>query len=102
MVNTIEKWVKSTKKCDNQINGDQTNKRSRRFGDPMSHQFKVADAKRLIGAVQKKGLKVKSVAAAPDGTLTISVARPAPPQLSADVERDLDKTVSEWDKVADK
>ena len=68
----------------------------------MSSQFKVADAKRLIHAVQKQGLNVKSVTAAPDGTLTISVARPAPPELSADVERDLDKTVNEWDKVADK
>jgi hypothetical protein len=65
----------------------------------MSNQFKVADAKRLIGAVQKKGLKVKSVTAAPDGTLTISVARPAPPEISADVERDLDKMANEWDKV---
>ena len=65
----------------------------------MSHQFKVADAKRLIGAVQKKGLRVKSVTAAPDGTLTISVTRPAPPELSADVERHLDKMVNEWDKV---
>jgi hypothetical protein len=65
----------------------------------MSNQFRVADAKRLIGAVQKKGLKVKSVTAAPDGTLTISVARPAPPELSADVERDADRMVNEWDKV---
>jgi hypothetical protein len=64
----------------------------------MSHQFKVADAKRLIGAVQKKGLRVKSVTAAPDGTLTISVTRPVPPELP-DVERDLDKMVNEWDKV---
>ena len=68
-------------------------------GDPMSNQFKVADAKRLIGAVQKKGLKVNSVTAAPDGTLTISVARPTPPELSADVERDLDKMANEWDKI---
>jgi hypothetical protein len=64
----------------------------------MSSQFKVADAKRLIGAVQKQGLRVKSVTAAPDGTLTISVTRPAPPELP-DVERDL---ANEWDKVADK
>jgi hypothetical protein len=62
----------------------------------MSSQFKVADAKRLIGAVQKKGLRVKSVTAAPDGTLTISVTRPAPPELP-DVE--LDKMANEWDKV---
>jgi hypothetical protein len=65
----------------------------------MSSQFKVADAKRLIGAVQKTGLNVKSVTAAPDGTLTISVARPARPELSADVEHDLDKMTNEWDKV---
>ena len=71
------------------------------MGRSMSNQFKVADVKRLIGAVQKKGLNVKSLTVG-DGTLTISVARPAPPELSADVERDLDKTVSEWDKVADK
>ena len=61
----------------------------------MSNQFKVADAKRLIGAVQKKGLKVKSVTAAPDGTLTISVSRPAPPDL--DVEDDVEKITNEWD-----
>jgi hypothetical protein len=65
----------------------------------MSNQFRVADVKRLIGAVQKKGLKVKSVTAAPDGTMTISVARPAPPELSADAERDADEMVNEWDKV---
>jgi hypothetical protein len=60
----------------------------------MSSQFKVADAKRLIGAVQKKGLTVKSVTSAPDGTLTISVARPAPPELPpADAE-----LINEWDK----
>ena len=63
----------------------------------MSNQFKVADAKRLIGAVQKKGLNVKSVTASPDGTLTISVSRPASPELP-DVEHDL---ANEWDKVAD-
>jgi hypothetical protein len=62
------------------------------------NQFKVADAKRLIGAVQKKGLKVKSVTAAPDGTLTISVARPAPPGISAELEDDLDKMANEWDR----
>ena len=61
----------------------------------MSSQFKVADAKRLIGAVQKKGLTVKSVTSAPDGTLTISVARPAPPELPTE---DLDRIVNEWDK----
>ena len=65
----------------------------------MSNQFKVADIKRLIGAVQKKGLNVKSVTATPDGTMTISVARPAPPELSADAERDADEMVNEWDKV---
>jgi hypothetical protein len=64
----------------------------------MSNQFKVADAKRLIGAVQKKGLKVKSVTAAPDGTLTISVARPTPPEASAELEDDLDKMANEWDR----
>jgi hypothetical protein len=64
------------------------------------NQFKVADAKRLIGAVQKKGLKVKSVTAAPDGTLTISVARPASPEASAELEDDLDKMANEWDREA--
>jgi hypothetical protein len=58
----------------------------------MSNQFKVADVKRFIGAVQKKGLNVKSLTVG-DGTLTISVARPAPPELSADVERDADEMV---------
>jgi hypothetical protein len=60
--------------------------------------FKVSAAKRLIGAVQKKGLKVKSIAAAPDGTITISIAAPSVPELSADVSRDIDDITNEWDK----
>jgi hypothetical protein len=62
--------------------------------------FKVNAAKRLIGAVQKKGLKVKSIAAAPDGTITISVAPVSPPDLSANVSRDAESIVeNEWDKI---
>jgi hypothetical protein len=65
----------------------------------MSNQFKVADAKRLIGAVQKKGLRVKSIAAAPDGTITISIAAPSRPEVSPELSREIDDLVeNEWDK----
>jgi hypothetical protein len=61
-------------------------------------QWKASEAKRLIGAVQKKGLRVKSVAAAPDGTLTISIAAPSRAEVSLDESRDIDDIVNEWDK----
>jgi hypothetical protein len=53
--------------------------------------FKVSAAKRLIGAVQKKGLKVKSITASPDGTLTISVA--PSDEINLDLSRDIDDIV---------
>jgi hypothetical protein len=53
--------------------------------------FKVSTAKRLIGAVQRKGLTVKSVMAAPDGTLTVSIA----PGESRDTSSELDKWLGE-------
>ena len=55
--------------------------------------FKVSTAKRLIGAVQRKGLTVKSVMAAPDGTLTISIASRA--GESHDTSSELDKWLGE-------
>jgi hypothetical protein len=62
--------------------------------------FKVSAAKRLIGAVQKKGLKVKSIAAAPDGTITISVAAPSRAEVPLDLSREIDDVVNEWDQKA--
>jgi|SRR6516162_1934961 hypothetical protein len=56
--------------------------------------FKVSTAKRLIGAVQGKGLTVKSVMAAPDGTLTISILS----EVSPEADRQIDDIVeNEWD-----
>jgi hypothetical protein len=56
--------------------------------------FKVSTAKRLIGAVQGKGLTVKSVMAAPDGTLTISILS----EVSSEADRQIDDIVeNEWD-----
>ena len=45
--------------------------------NPSPFKVSAVAIKGLIGAAQKKGLKVKSIAAAPDGTITISVAAPA-------------------------
>ena len=68
---------------------------------PKNLQWKLNDAKRLLRAVQKAGFANRRMALSkrPDGTLTIEVAAPSPPELSADVSRQIDDIANEWDKV---
>ena len=54
--------------------------------------FKVSTAKRLIGAVQRKGLAVGSVEVRPDGTIRVLAA---PPGQAAPSE--IDRDTNEWD-----
>jgi hypothetical protein len=61
--------------------------------------WKLTDAKRLLRAVQKTGLTTKSITKNADGSLTISVAPWSPPELSADVEKDVKSSLNEWDKA---
>jgi hypothetical protein len=61
--------------------------------------WKLTDAKRLLRAVQKTGLTTKSITKNADGSLTISVAPWSPPELSADVERSIESSINEWDRV---
>jgi hypothetical protein len=85
----------------NAISGPNKQK-SRRAVDHMPKQkldWKLTDAKRLLRAVQKTGLAVKSITKAADGSLTISVAAWSPPELSADVERAIDDATNEWGKA---
>jgi len=63
-------------------------------------QWKVSDAKRLLRAVQKAGFANRrmSLSKRPDGTLTIEVAAPSPPELPLDLSRKLDESIeNEWD-----
>jgi hypothetical protein len=63
-------------------------------------QWKLSDAKRLLHAVQKAGFgnRRMSLSARKDGTLTIEVAAPSLPELSADVESSIESSLNEWDE----
>jgi hypothetical protein len=62
--------------------------------------FKERTLRRAIRAVQKEGLKVKAAAAAPDGTVTVSIAEPVLPKVNLpELDADIEKfTESLWDR----
>jgi hypothetical protein len=62
-------------------------------------QFRERSIRRIIRAALKEGLVAKSATIAPDGMITVSLARPSDREVSLDVSRELDDATNEWDKV---
>jgi len=62
--------------------------------------------RRNIRAAQKEGLVAKSATAAPDGTITVSLAEPSQREVSLELSRDIDDMIeserAKWGATDDK
>lgn len=61
--------------------------------------FKERNLRRAVRAMRKEKLVVKSATVTPDGTISVVIAEPSPPEVSADVTHEIDDLVKEWDNA---
>ena len=60
--------------------------------------FKERTLRRALRAVQKEGLVPKAVTVAPDGTMSVSFAEPVLPEVSPELDGEIEKFESTWDR----